>query len=142
MRVLFSFAGGLGHANPMVPVARASARAGHEVAFAGRRSATEVLQEQGFEVFVDPSGDQVEARVVSPLEEIDMEARAAFLAAGGTQFHYIPCLNDQHEWMAALAALAMRHLQGWPTGLTAPSTGLLRADATTPGPRSTIDTDG
>ncbi|MFL6661381.1 MAG: ferrochelatase [Rhizobacter sp.] len=76
------------------------------------------------------------------LEEIDIEARAAFLAAGGTQFHYIPCLNDQHEWMAALAALAMRHLQGWPTGLTAPSTGLLRADATTPGPRSTIDTDG
>ena len=29
------------------------------------------------------------------LEEIDQEARAAFLAAGGTEFHYIPCLNDQ-----------------------------------------------
>ena len=49
------------------------------------------------------------------LEEIDIEARAAFLGAGGREFHYLPCLNDQHEWMAALAAVAIRHLQGWPT---------------------------
>jgi ferrochelatase len=49
------------------------------------------------------------------LEEIDMEARAAFLGAGGEQFHYVPCLNDQPEWMAALSALAIRHLQGWDT---------------------------
>jgi ferrochelatase len=49
------------------------------------------------------------------LEEIDQEARAAFVAAGGIQFGYIPCLNDQHEWLAALAAIAIRHLGGWPT---------------------------
>jgi protoporphyrin/coproporphyrin ferrochelatase len=49
------------------------------------------------------------------LEEIDQEARAAFLAAGGTTFGFIPCLNDQHEWMAALSALVMRHLHGWDT---------------------------
>jgi len=49
------------------------------------------------------------------LEEIDHEARAAFLAAGGKQFGYIACLNDQHEWLAALAGIAMRHLQGWDT---------------------------
>ena len=54
------------------------------------------------------------------LEEIDREARAAFIAAGGQAFHYIPCLNDQHEWIAALAAIALRHLQGWPTS-NAPS---------------------
>ncbi len=48
------------------------------------------------------------------LEEIDQEARAAFLAAGGTEFRYIPCLNDRPRWMAALAAIALRHLQGWP----------------------------
>jgi protoporphyrin/coproporphyrin ferrochelatase len=53
------------------------------------------------------------------LEEIDQEARAAYLAAGGESFHYIPCLNDQHEWVAALAAIAQRHLQGWPTTATA-----------------------
>jgi ferrochelatase len=49
------------------------------------------------------------------LEEIAQEARAAFLGAGGREFQYIACLNDQHEWIAALAAIAIRHLQGWPT---------------------------
>jgi protoporphyrin/coproporphyrin ferrochelatase len=49
------------------------------------------------------------------LEEIDQEAREAFLHAGGTDFHYLPCLNDQHEWIAALSAIAIRHLQGWET---------------------------
>jgi len=49
------------------------------------------------------------------LEEIDQEVRHTFTAAGGTEFHYIACLNDSHPWIAALAALAIRHLQGWPT---------------------------
>ena len=52
------------------------------------------------------------------LEEIAQEARAAFLAAGGKEFHYIPCLNDSSAWISALAALADRHLQGWPTRAT------------------------
>jgi ferrochelatase len=54
------------------------------------------------------------------LEEIDQEARAAFLKAGGQEFNYLPCLNDQHEWIAALAALAINHLQGWPTTTRSP----------------------
>ncbi len=49
------------------------------------------------------------------LEEIDQEARAAFMAAGGTSFGYVPCLNDQHEWIAALSAIVVKHLQGWDT---------------------------
>jgi protoporphyrin/coproporphyrin ferrochelatase len=49
------------------------------------------------------------------LEEINQEAREAFLKAGGTEFNYVPCLNDQHEWMAALTSLALQHLQGWDT---------------------------
>ena len=56
------------------------------------------------------------ADCLETLEEIDQEARAAYLAAGGQAFNYIACLNDQHEWIAALAAIALRHLQGWPTG--------------------------
>jgi ferrochelatase len=50
------------------------------------------------------------------LEEIAQEARDAFLKAGGTEFNYVPCLNDQHEWMAALTHLALQHMQGWDTG--------------------------
>jgi ferrochelatase len=50
------------------------------------------------------------------LEEIAQEARDAFLKAGGTEFNYVPCLNDQHEWMAALTHLALQHMQGWETG--------------------------
>jgi len=53
------------------------------------------------------------------LEEINIEGRHAFLQAGGAEFHYIPCLNDDPEWIMALCNLAQQHLQGWPT-LTPP----------------------
>jgi ferrochelatase len=54
------------------------------------------------------------ADCLETLEEIAQEARDAFLEAGGAEFNYIPCLNDQHEWIAALSAIAIRHMQGWP----------------------------
>lgn len=63
---------------------------------------------------------------IETLEEIAMEARAAFLESGGREFHYIPCLNDQHEWIAALAALAEQHLAGWPTRDAPPADALTR----------------
>jgi len=49
------------------------------------------------------------------LEEINMEGRAAFLHAGGQEFHYIPCLNDDPAWITALSDITQQHLQGWPT---------------------------
>ena len=49
------------------------------------------------------------------LEEINMEAREAFLHAGGKEFHYIPCLNDDPEWITALCNVTQQHLQGWNT---------------------------
>jgi len=49
------------------------------------------------------------------LEEIGMEVRDAFLGSGGREFHYIPCLNDEPAWIAALGAIAEQHLAGWPT---------------------------
>ncbi|MES2536613.1 MAG: ferrochelatase [Pseudomonadota bacterium] len=52
------------------------------------------------------------------LEEIAMEARSDFLAAGGTEFNYIPCLNETPQWISALADIAEQHLGGWPTMLT------------------------
>jgi ferrochelatase len=49
------------------------------------------------------------------LEEIGIEGRQAFLASGGKDFHYIPCLNDEAAWIAALGGIAERNLAGWPT---------------------------
>ena len=48
MRALFTFVGGTGHAEPMVPVARALQHAGHTVAFAGQARYLPALERQGF----------------------------------------------------------------------------------------------
>jgi len=53
------------------------------------------------------------ADCLETLEEIAIEGRQSFLAAGGHDFHYLPCLNDSPEGMRALAGIALRHLQGW-----------------------------
>lgn len=63
------------------------------------------------------------------LEEIDQEAREAFLEAGGERFEYIACLNDRARWIEALATLAERHLQGWPTRAPAPASPVAARDA-------------
>jgi protoporphyrin/coproporphyrin ferrochelatase len=55
------------------------------------------------------------ADCLETLEEIAMEVKQDFLAAGGKEFSYIPCLNERPDWIAALADLAERHLAGWPT---------------------------
>jgi len=49
------------------------------------------------------------------LEEIKMEAKEAFIHAGGESFNYIECVNDSPEWIDGLADIATQHLQGWPT---------------------------
>jgi ferrochelatase len=59
------------------------------------------------------------ADCLETLEEIDQEAREAFLAAGGKTLHYIACLNDRHEWIEALRDISLRHLQGWDTTMPA-----------------------
>ena len=55
------------------------------------------------------------ADCLETLEEIGLENKAAFLAAGGEQFHLIPCLNERDDWVRALADLALANLQGWLT---------------------------
>ena len=49
------------------------------------------------------------------LEEISMEARHDFLQAGGKQFHYIPCLNEEPAGIAALTDIVEQHMGGWVT---------------------------
>ena len=64
------------------------------------------------------------------LEEIGMEAREAFLHAGGQEFRYLPCLNDQPEWISALCAIAQRHMGGWDTAASGGSADALAQSRT------------
>ena len=48
------------------------------------------------------------------LEEIAIEGRETFIAAGGTDYRYLGCLNDSAEFVSALARLVERHGSGWP----------------------------
>jgi ferrochelatase len=45
------------------------------------------------------------ADCLETLEEVAMRGRETFLEAGGTAFTYLPCLNTDPRWIAALAAI-------------------------------------
>jgi UDP:flavonoid glycosyltransferase YjiC (YdhE family) len=51
VRFLFTFAGGRGHLDPLLPVARAARAAGHAVAFTGTPRVVEVAAADGFPAF-------------------------------------------------------------------------------------------
>jgi len=53
------------------------------------------------------------ADCLETLEEIAMENRDVFLEAGGGDYRYIPCLNDQPAHIDFMVQLLERHLQGW-----------------------------
>jgi ferrochelatase len=53
------------------------------------------------------------ADCLETLEELAMEGRAAFLGAGGRDFHYIPALNEHPRWIEALGRIALENLGGW-----------------------------
>jgi ferrochelatase len=55
------------------------------------------------------------ADCLETLEEIALEGKSEFIAAGGQEYRYISCLNEREDWIRALADLAATHLQGWPT---------------------------
>lgn len=44
------------------------------------------------------------------LEEISVEGREEFLHAGGENFHYIPCLNDEDRWIEVVKTLCEEKL--------------------------------
>jgi ferrochelatase len=54
------------------------------------------------------------ADCLETLEEVAMENRELFLQAGGSEYAYIPCLNDAAEHIDLLLQLAQQHTQGWP----------------------------
>jgi UDP:flavonoid glycosyltransferase YjiC (YdhE family) len=70
---LCTFAGGSGHAEPLVPIAKAAQAAGHDVAFAGQHSAVGTLEPHGFTLFPDPPSTIAGPATITPLLEVDME---------------------------------------------------------------------
>ena len=53
------------------------------------------------------------ADCLETLEEIAMQNKETFLAAGGARLHYIPALNERVDHIEALANLIDTHIQGW-----------------------------
>ncbi len=53
------------------------------------------------------------ADCLETLEELDVENREIFAKHGGTDFAYIPCLNDSNEGLAVIEAVVRRELMGW-----------------------------
>ena len=53
------------------------------------------------------------ADCIETLEEINEEIRESFEHAGGEQFTYIPCLNDDDFHIAALSETIEANLKGW-----------------------------
>lgn len=81
VRALFSFSGGNGHLEPMLPVARALVAAGHSVSFTCRRSMVSVVEEEGFSA--SPSGPDLEEQSeITPLVELDAEREDRVLRYG------------------------------------------------------------
>ena len=57
------------------------------------------------------------ADCLETIEELGIRGRADFLAAGGTHFARLDCLNDSDAGMAMLDALTRRELAGWWSGV-------------------------
>lgn len=53
------------------------------------------------------------ADCLETLEELAVENRGYFIAAGGEQYQYIPCLNSSPEHIDALAHIIRDHITGW-----------------------------
>ncbi|WP_445191175.1 ferrochelatase [Sphingomonas sp. Tas61C01] len=53
------------------------------------------------------------ADCLETLEELAIRGRESFVGAGGTDFAYLPCLNDGEPGMAMLRRLLARELEGW-----------------------------
>ncbi len=53
------------------------------------------------------------ADCLETLEELSIRGRETFMAAGGTDFAYLPCLNDTPVGLRMLRSILARELAGW-----------------------------
>jgi UDP:flavonoid glycosyltransferase YjiC (YdhE family) len=100
VRILFAFAGGRGHLNPLVPLARAARDAGHDVAFAGGPTSVGTIESLGFRA-LGPRRDP-KPRPRTPLREVEVEfAEAEFrdhFAGEGARRRAATVLEQAGEW--------------------------------------------
>ncbi len=81
---------------------------------------------------IDVAAPGFVADCLETLEELAIEGKRTFHAAGGQDYHVIPCLNEHPRWITALADLVLANLQGWlspPPGNSEREATLLRAKA-------------
>ncbi len=81
MRILFTFAGGSGHLDPLVPIAQAAEAAGHVVAFVGRPWMVPKVEALGFTAFVAGSDVGLTPKRL-PLVAVDMDRELRDLGGG------------------------------------------------------------
>lgn len=81
-RILFTFAGGNGHFEPLVPVARAAEAAGHTVAFAGQPAMIPMIEATGFTAFTTEGTTLLNTPERLPLLKLDLEREDRDLREG------------------------------------------------------------
>jgi UDP:flavonoid glycosyltransferase YjiC (YdhE family) len=82
MRILFTFAGGSGHFEPLVPLARLAQAAEHQVAFACQPALIPVVEGAGFTAFATGGATFSSTPQRTPLLKLDMEREEAALRDG------------------------------------------------------------
>jgi ferrochelatase len=93
-----------------------------EVAFQSRFGRAKWLEPATDAVLARLGGEGKSVAIFAPgfaadcletLEELAIRGKEQYEAAGGTNFGYIPCLNDSAPGLAMLEALIRRELGGW-----------------------------
>lgn len=82
MRILFTFAGGNGHFEPLIPIARAAETAGHIVAFAGQAVMIPTIETTGFTAFATAGATLSSTSERLPLLKLDLEREDRDLREG------------------------------------------------------------
>lgn len=73
VRILFTFAGGNGHFQPLVPIARAAAARGHQVAFACQNGMLAPVEAEGFTTFDTGGATLLQSDTRTALLELDSD---------------------------------------------------------------------
>ncbi|TCK17960.1 ferrochelatase [Thiogranum longum] len=69
------------------------------------------------------------ADCLETLEEISVQNRETFIESGGSEYHYIPALNERQDHIEALSQLLVRNMAGWDEDCNDPAARLARAQA-------------